>query len=278
MSGFTRKERNRRAYAAAGKALRDSGLAFTAEESTLSYRVHGAHGLEYIVSPTTGRWQLIRHPTRLQAGGGGSADGMIRDHTMRRAEFEAMAKRKPEVTIFSDAARCQRGCAAWGGWIKANDHPSVLVGGEIEEIGIYSTEAEMRALANTLFVAQAKGFLKAGAAVMVQSDCVAVLAWIRKAHEPTMDRPAADGLAVGASRARKDSAGLTVFCDIAKRYGLLIITRHVKGHQEGDGRFWVNRQCDALAKKHLTARQIRAGIEPGTPRVERAPDQQGGVA
>lgn len=35
--------------------------------------------------------------------------------------------------------------------------------------------------------------------------------------------------------------------------GRVLSMRHVKGHKEGDGRNWVNEQCDAEARRHMQA-------------------------
>ena len=168
-----------------------------------------------------------------------------------------------DVTIFADASlHIETGSAGWGACIKHSPAPGLIVGGELREPASSSTHAELCAIANALHVARDRDLL--GGVVMIQSDSLEALSCIRKAVPRTVDSPAAGGLSVPGRR--KDIAGDLAACVnvircLVSACGIRLIVRHVRGHQKGDGRQWVNRECDRVAKLHMRSRRRAADAE-----------------
>ena len=155
------------------------------------------------------------------------------------------------VTIFTDASFDPKTkSAGWGCWIKTTGASSVMKGGKINHPCRDSSEAELCAIANGIAVARACGWLR-GAEVMIQSDSLDALSTVRKALK-CEDRPADKGLPVP-KRRKEFRTGTTdvidfILATVADEQAV-VATRHVRGHQTGSGRAWVNREVDRLANK-----------------------------
>jgi len=166
--------------------------------------------------------------------------------------------RKPTVTIFADASYCHRsGSAGWAAWIKADGYQSMTVGAAIKVKITHANEAELAAIANALCVARLRGIIRKNDVVMVQSDCVTALAIIRGRCGIVEDRPAAGGLSVDPITKMKlrpqHRSAIAVINETIAATGATLITRHVRGHQPGAGRQWVNNTVDQIARSHMRA-------------------------
>ncbi|TXH35257.1 MAG: reverse transcriptase-like protein [Rhodospirillaceae bacterium] len=189
---------------------------------------------------------------------------------------------KPDVTIFADASVDPKTkVAGWASWLKADGQRSVTVSGIVKEPVADVMHAELIAIANGLAVAKSRGLISRH--VMLQSDCSAALTAICMVIPRTIERPAPGGHQIDARAkiTKRQRKGLKVIAELLA--GLEVSVRHVKGHKKGDGRNWVNRQCDGLAKKHMRElrQQVNAGQTglPGADVVpnggrDRAPDKE----
>jgi ribonuclease HI len=171
-----------------------------------------------------------------------------------------MALRKPNVTIFADASHDHDArVAGWGAWIKADGRSSITCGAAMKRTVASVTEAELCALANALTVARLRGVLVTGSVVMMQSDCLVALAIIRKAIPDVDDRPAPGGLAVVPIKRMKLTkvhlAAIDVVREIVTALEISIVTRHVRAHQPGGGRQWVNSAVDKIARRAMRDRR-----------------------
>lgn len=217
------------------------------------YRIAGPHGGTIDFWPTTGRWLV----TRTKRDGGLGLETLLK----RLAEIAPPAPPAPiDVTVFADAPICSKtGAAGWGGWFKAASmERGQTCGGQLSARLKTSGEAEAQAIANTLAVVEGFGLLSTGATVMLQSDSLETLSAIR-GRLNAEDRPAAKGCSVSRRRrtvkSKPMAAALDFIGEVTKRHSLRLIVRHVRGHQSGDGRNWVNRECDRLAKAGMRARR-----------------------
>ena len=143
------------------------------------------------------------------------------------------------VMIFADASWCsQTRAGGWGVWLKTDLLDRAIVkGGPIKVDVPTPNVAELVAIANGLFVAKRLHLLRPLDVVMIQSDCAEALAWIRGRVPTTADNRAVNGLS------------------IAEEFSLRLQVRHVRGHQDGDGRQYVNRLCDQIAKAGMRRRR-----------------------
>lgn len=167
---------------------------------------------------------------------------------------------RPAVSIFADASFCQQtGSAGWGGWMVGGGLRAQTAGGPLRERCLTSHEAEALALANALHVAKARGYLRHGMLVMLQSDCAPVLSHLRRRLPSTVDAPMAsivDGISCPQAKKPPSPAiarAMEAIAAMAEALDLRFVVRHVRGHQGGDastgqGRNFVNRGCDRLAK------------------------------
>lgn len=173
-----------------------------------------------------------------------------------------MATRKPNVTIFADASHDHNArVAGWGAWIKADGRSSITCGAAMKASVASATEAELCALANALTVARLRGVLSGGCVVMLQSDCLVALAIIRGKIPNVEDRPAPGGLAVAPIKHMKLTqvhlAAVDVVRGIVTALEISIVTRHVRGHQPGGGRQWVNAAVDKIARQAMRHRRCK---------------------
>ena len=166
------------------------------------------------------------------------------------------------VMIFADASWCsQTRAGGWGVWLKTDLLDRAIVkGGPIKVDVPTPNVAELVAIANGLFVAKRLHLLRPLDVVMIQSDCAEALAWIRGRVPTTADNRAVNGLSIdvahGKLKTRKRvAAPLQVIAEIAEEFSLRLQVRHVRGHQDGDGRQYVNRLCDQIAKAGMRRRR-----------------------
>jgi ribonuclease HI len=182
-----------------------------------------------------------------------------------------MALRKPDVTIFADASHDHRArVAGWGAWIKADGRSSITCGAAMKGPVASATEAELCALANALTVARLRGVLCGRCVVMMQSDCLVALAILRSKIPNVEDRPAPGGLAVDPIRRMKLTkvhlAAVDVVREIVTALEISIVTRHVRGHQPGGGRQWVNAAVDQIARRAMRHRRGKVASPAPLPR------------
>lgn len=124
-----------------------------------------------------------------------------------------------KVTVITDASFCQKTRAGgWAAWL-TSDKGRVRKAGCFHDLPQNSTQAELWAALNGIWLALEHGATH----VLIQSDCQGALL--------------------------KISRGIP---ELSLFNGLFIKTKHVKGHSATqDARSYVNRWCDAEAKKHM---------------------------
>lgn len=172
------------------------------------------------------------------------------------------------ATVISDASLCQEtGAAGWAAWMIADGMPSTTRGAPIDIRCANSTEAELFAIAEAMRAAIHDGYAPDGAEVLIQSDSTGALALVRKAVPDAIDRRhATHGAAVVVTHKAPHSAIVertsNAIGRLVRRHRLTIHVRHVPGHTAGDGRQWVNRQCDAEAKRHMRAARAALATPP----------------
>lgn len=167
------------------------------------------------------------------------------------------------VTVFADASHCHQTLAAgWGAWAKGDGWERGLTfGGPIKAAVANAAEAEMAAMANAVVRLHNNGKLDGIKRVMLQSDCLRVLQLILQAFPRADPSDHKDGAAVISTRllpSPMESKGLAVICEVLSDCPTILV-RHVRGHQNGDGRQWVNRVCDDIAREHMRAQRVKRG-------------------
>lgn len=258
----------RRNFEDAARRLKAHGFSLLLHEASLCITATAPDGRRYQLWPSVGRWKSMDSPKAKHQRGDLSA---FLEHSARAAaaiehDRRQWAGLRPATTIFTDAALCPRtGAAGWGAWLKGGERSSVSFGGPIAELLKSSSEAEARAAANAFAVARKRGLIEAGSVVMWQSDSLVALRWLLVAYPHSRDRPAKDGLSVGKPRkvpaGASTSAGARELARICAELELKVLTRHVRGHQQGPNRQWVNRLCDEIAGDHMRARRRIAEAE-----------------
>lgn len=164
---------------------------------------------------------------------------------------------RPHVTMFADASvRCTHGTAGWGYWIKGDGRPSHMLGGPIKPYVENVCIAELIAIRKGLETAINNGyFLDTDKYIMIQSDSTGALHSLRVYRKTIYVSRHADSrvnmfdrLHVTIAEDRWEEAKKII--RLTDELGLEVIVRHVKGHTNGnEGRSWVNKMCDRLAKK-----------------------------
>jgi len=122
------------------------------------------------------------------------------------------------VTVIADASWCPRTRAGgWAAWVRA-EGTKIARAGAFKGRAVSSNQAEEWALRNGMYIAaQVPGVTR----LLAQSDCLNML------------------------QRMPEIVG-----------GLPVEYRHVKGHTKNPAaRSWVNRWCDAEAKKHMRSQR-----------------------
>lgn len=161
----------------------------------------------------------------------------------------------PSITMFADASVCHRtGAAGWACWAKADGKAAFLHGGILDgSVVMQSHDAELAALVRGVEALHERGWLPAQ--IMLQCDNVRPLRVIQGQIGAWESRHAEGqnillgGISLNAFE-RQQVERMRPLVE-----GCKLIVRHVKGHSSGRGRYWVNRQCDELAKQHMRKRR-----------------------
>jgi ribonuclease HI len=168
-----------------------------------------------------------------------------------------------KATIISDASWCHRsGAGGWAAWAKADGSDSVIWSGSFDKRAPATAgEAELFAIANALHQANASGMLEDGAQIMLQSDCLYALGCVLFTVKTAVESKHKDGAALIPPKKPRFSdnvrSALAHIVEIVSERGFVLSLRHVRGHTEGGGRQWVNRQCDLAARKAMRAARAK---------------------
>ena len=165
-----------------------------------------------------------------------------------------MTHGRPNVTMFTDASvfpNYKR--SGWGCWIKGDGRESMSFGGPLQNFHPDSVVAELEAIANGIVIAKDRGYFQPDdKVIMIQSDSAFALACLLKARPSIVQSRHEDGAKVIARRKKLGPrllAPATAIIDTLDELEMHAVIRHVRGHKSGNGRQWVNRLCDRLAKQ-----------------------------
>lgn len=185
------------------------------------------------------------------------------------------------VTLFTDASvRHTLSAAGWGAWCRGDNRQSRTFSGMLGAPGPdgrtvftgHSNTAELLAVTHAMEALHRSDYLvPADDVVMVQSDCLGALA-ILGTHLNARFSSHPEGSQFLPRRQkgliRLEKAAVARIENVLKERGMSLVVRHVKGHTEGDGRNWVNRECDRLANLAAEAaaglRAPHGSMETGT--------------
>lgn len=161
------------------------------------------------------------------------------------------------LTLFVDASHCQHTkVAGFGAWAKRKDWPTGRFFGNVVEGARNSSEAELRAIALSLEACLAVKALDGVDCIIVQSDSLRALQllnlFVADAHVSNRagTAPIPSTMLKPTDHERESLAQIR---DMNHRLAL----RHVKGHKGGDGRQWVNNQCDQVARSWMRGARER---------------------
>ena len=101
---------------------------------------------------------------------------------------------------------------------------------------------------------------------MVQSDSLRSLQLISQTLPGVRIANHADAVAVTKAQLSPSAMEAKALIAIKGRVDHLdLLVRHVRGHKRGQKRQWVNRMCDAEARRHMLAERARLEVEVGRP-------------
>ena len=97
---------------------------------------------------------------------------------------------------------------------------------------------------------------------MVQSDSLRSLQLIARVLPGVRIADHADAAAVTKAQLVPSAMEAKALVAIKARVEQLdLLVRHVRGHKHGQQRQWVNRMCDAEARRHMQAERARLDVE-----------------
>jgi len=172
------------------------------------------------------------------------------------------------MTLFVDASFCHATRAAgYGAWAKEASFVSGLMfGGRLPGHCNNACDAELNAIAAAMHRLSEQGHLAGLNSLLVQSDSVRSLQLIAGSVPGTRIANHAKAATVTKKplvSSPSERLAIVAIGNLAGGFRLLV--RHVKGHKPGVSRQWVNRQCDAMARRHMKdERARRRGQEVGT--------------
>jgi ribonuclease HI len=149
------------------------------------------------------------------------------------------------VTIFADASHdTGKKLGGWGAWAKS-ERGSASWHGAFKKPVATSTEAELFAAVNAVFLTVGSSVYERGDLLLVQSDCLAVVEVLNRTAK-SRDWQQEGMIRLHEIMIRAAVRGLTA--------------RHVPGHTKGEvPRLWVNNLCDSLARKGID--KARQGLD-----------------
>lgn len=171
---------------------------------------------------------------------------------------------RPLLTLFTDASHCPRTLATgWGAWAKADGWAAgAKFSGTVAETAANSGEAELWGVACALEHGAEAGWLAGTPTVMVQCDALRPLDLLvhhmgarPQNHEDSFQLSGRGGgyRVVSPSEHR---ALVRLRLVLEER---TVLVRHVRGHQQGGTRQWVNNWCHSAAIRHM--RQERQRVD-----------------
>lgn len=163
------------------------------------------------------------------------------------------------MTLFVDASFCPNSLAAgWGSWAKRDDWDKGRYRGSALRTRnpiTSSNAAEIAGIGMSLWQHQQLGDLQGLTGLMIQCDNVAALGFISTA----IPRAVRSGSQRLQPLEWGDDPLVAEVMEVieASLVGVPAIgLRHVKAHTKNrDGRSWVNRRCDAIARKGMISRR-----------------------
>lgn len=163
-------------------------------------------------------------------------------------------KKKPCVSIFTDASVYPDGRAGWGVFIMS-DGGKVKTGGPIKQPCRSSLIAELRAIGNGMHVAESYELFKNKPLVIIQSDNTGALGMVLGSNDSyrwTPSRHRADVRVVPTTPHDDEHRQVLKYISgLHEKYAFVLMVRHVRGHngRRGEGRHRLNEAADRLAKQ-----------------------------
>ncbi len=164
------------------------------------------------------------------------------------------------ITIFTDASVCMQTYAGgWGAWVKYGLNQKLEASGSFKEIVSSATEAELRAIANGIYVATKRLYIADKTLFCVVTDSQNAIGILERVRKNLIKRD-------------------TPYVDIVKTINGLIpptctlSVRKVKAHvsiSKSDKRNYVNNLVDKLAKSGMKEKRRLL--------MEEAPDKLGSI-
>lgn len=173
------------------------------------------------------------------------------------------------ITLFVDASHCPNSHAAgYGAWaIQDGWEKGKVFGGRISKEVVNSGEAEVCGIVEAVKYLRAHK-LMGDNTLMIQSDSHRALQLVILALPHTEIKQHKDSKDWGMSNIRPTPAEQWAITQLTNDLGLMafIYVRHIKGHSDGDGRNWVNRQCDRVAREQMYKERQKRGHKPPKPK------------
>jgi len=168
------------------------------------------------------------------------------------------------LTLFVDASFCHRTHAAgYGAWAKkATFAKGLIFGGRLPKGITNAGEAELGGIALALRYLLEQQHLAGLDRLMVQSDSLRSLQLIARALPRARIANHAEAAAVTKAQVAPTVMEAKALMAIKGRVEQIdLLVRHVRGHKRGQKRQWVNRKCDAEARRHMLAERARLDSE-----------------
>jgi ribonuclease HI len=168
------------------------------------------------------------------------------------------------LTLSVDASFCHRTHAAgYGAWAKkATFAKGLIFGGPLPRGITNAGEAELGGIALALRYLLEREHLAGLDRLMVQSDSLRSLQLIARALPGVRIANHAKAAAVTKAQLQPSAMEAKALVAVKARVEQLdLLVRHVRGHKRGQKRQWVNRMCDAEARRHMLAERARLDAE-----------------
>ena len=159
-------------------------------------------------------------------------------------------------TLFVDASyHAESKASGYGAWFKTSDmEAGSLFGGRFKTTMQTSGEAELAGIAKAIARLHKAGSMVGLKVLMVQCDNIRALSILAARVDDAVinNHESSVGFVENKHKLSEiEVLALSVVQRIVKEGGTKLELRPVKGHAYGEGRHWVSRQCDRIAREHM---------------------------
>lgn len=173
------------------------------------------------------------------------------------------------LTLFTDASfEDTYKTGGWGAWAKREGWDRGRMFGQRFRVQMNTPdEAETCAVASAVVMLEKAGALDGVKEIALHMDATLALGYLKIFVEKSYVAPSEEGDAeillkkAKPSKLGKAHEAVMIINKICLKRDIRLRLQHVRGHQQGGGRYAINRLCDQEARRHMVRARSEAKVE-----------------